>query len=115
MREGEKMGGRGSSSGIGTKAISVEIDGKTYTYRDRGKGIITGLNDMNINSAAKGKSIADIEKLAKEKGYKYKTYSGKQLAQNDKDYRAQRKAASKQLDELWFSAAPRPRKGMRGH
>ena len=109
------MGGRGSSSQIGTKAISVDIGGKTYTYRDRGNGIITGLNDMNINQSAKGKSIADIEKLAKEKGYKYKAYSGKQLVQNDKEYRAQRKATSEQLDDLWFSAAPRPRKGMRGH
>ena len=59
------MGGRGSSSQIGTKAISVDIGVKTYTYRDRGNGIITGLNDMNINQSAKGKSIADIEKLAK--------------------------------------------------
>ncbi len=108
-------GGRGASFGGGPKAVEIKIGNTTVTYRDRGKGKITGLNNMDINKSVKGKSITDLVKMAKEKGYKYKTYNSKQLAENDKAYKKQREAADKQLDRAWYEAAPKPRKGWKGH
>ena len=109
------MGGRGSNSSVGPKAISIKIGNTTLTYRDRGNGKITGLNDMNINNNAKGKSIADLENMAKKAGYQYTTYSRRQLVELDKKYNTDREKASEQLNDLWFRAAPKKRKGWKGH
>lgn len=109
------MGGRGSSSGLNTiKQITVNIDGSNITYRSvNGKTWVVGAGSTVKNTVPL--TLTEIEERAKKAGYPVKTYTAKEYAQYEKDYRKEREETSKQLDRLWFEAGPRPRKGMKGH
>ena len=109
------MGGRGASSGLDTiKQVTVNIDGNNITYRnEKGKTWVVGTGGVTGDTVPR--TLKEIETSARKAGYPVKTYTNKELAQYEKEYRKERKKASKQLDELWFKAGPRPRKGMKGH
>lgn len=108
------MGGRGSSSGLDTiKQITVNMDGVNITYRSA-KGKTWRIEDGNVKDTVP-MTLKEIEERAKKAGYPVKTYTSKEYAQYEKDYRKEREETSKQLDRLWFEAGPRPRKGMKGH
>lgn len=104
-----------SSGGGEVKAIRVTTpDGITLTYRDRGNGHITdldGVESKNTNNL----SIKQIHERAKQMGYKVETYDDKQLGQHDENYKRNREITDRQLNDFWYSAAPRPRKGFKGH
>lgn len=104
-----------SSAGGGVKAIKVTTpDGTVMTYRDRGNGHITdldGVKSKNTNNL----SIKQIHERAKQMGYKVETYDDKQLGQHDEEYKRNREITNRQLNDAWYRAAPRPRKGMKGH
>ena len=60
-------------------------------------------------------TLKEIENRAKKAWYSVKTYTNKEYARYEKEYRKEREKTSKQLDELWYKAGQRPRKGMKGH
>lgn len=60
-------------------------------------------------------TLKEIENRAKKAGYSVKTYTNKEYARYEKEYRKEREKTSKQLDELWYKAGQRSRKGMKGH
>lgn len=109
------FGGRGSSSGLDPiKQITVNIDGDNITYRsEKGKTWVVGTGSVAGNTVPR--TLKEIEASAKKAGYSVKTYTNKELARYEKEYRKEREKTSKQLDELWHKAGPRPRKGMKGH
>lgn len=109
------FGGRGSSSGLNTiKQITVNINGTNVTYRnEKGKTWAIGAGNAGKNTVPR--TLKEIEENAKKAGYPVKTYTNKEYAQYEKEYRKERDKTSKQLDKLWNEAGPRPRKGMKGH
>lgn len=109
------FGGRGGSSGLDTiKQVTVNIDGNNITYRnEKGKTWVVGAGSVGKNTVPR--TLKEIEESAKKAGYPVKTYTNKEYTQYEKEYRKERDKTSKQLDELWFKAGPRPKKGMKGH
>lgn len=99
----------------GVKAIRVTApDGTVMTYRDRGNGHITeldGAEPKNTNNL----SIKQIHERAKQMGYKVETFDDKQLGEHDTKRKMERQETDRQLNNDWYRAAPRPRKGMKGH
>lgn len=109
------FGGRGSSSGLNTiKQITVNINGTNVTYRnENGKTWTIGVGN-NVKNVVP-RTLKEIEESAKKAGYPVKTYTNKEYAQYEKEYRKERDKTSEQLDILWNEDGPRPRKGMKGH
>ena len=108
------MGGRGRYSGLDTiKQITVNMDGVKITYRSE-KGKTWRIENGNVKDTVQ-MTLKEIENRAKKAGYSVKTYTNKEYAQYEKEYRKEREKTNKQLDELWYKAGPRSRKGMKGH
>ena len=106
---------KAAAGGAGVKAIRVTApDGTTMTYRDRGNGHITDLDGYNLKDT-NNLSIKQIHQRAKQMGYNVETFDDKQLGQHDENYKRNREIADRQLNDAWYSAAPRPRKGFKGH
>lgn len=111
------FGGRGSSSGLDKlRQVTVDMNGTKITYRsERGKTYKVGLaNTVSVTDEVP-KTLKEIVNRAKKLGYPIKTYTNREYAQYEKEYREERKKASEQLDILWNEVGPRPRKGWRGH
>ena len=109
------MGGRGWYSGLDTiKQITVNMDGNNVTYRSK-KGKTWRIGNGNSVEDTVPMTLKEIENRAKKAGYSVKTYTNKEYARYEKEYRKEREKTSKQLDELWYKAGPSPRKGMKGH
>lgn len=105
-----------ASSGSGeVKAIRVTSpDGTVMTYRDRGNGHITALDGQqpkNTNNL----SIKQMQDRAKKMGWKVETFDDKQLGDHDAKRKKEREETNRQLNDSWYTAAPRPRKGWKGH
>lgn len=105
-----------ASSGSGeVKAIRVTSpDGTVMTYRDRGNGHITSLDGKqpkNTNNL----SIKQMQDRAKKMGWKVETFDDKQLGDHDVKRKKEREETNRQLNDSWYTAAPRPRKGWKGH
>lgn len=107
-----------SSGGGEIKAIRVTSpDGTVMTYRDRGNGRITNLDDVsqkNVNNL----SIKQIHDRAKQMGYKVETFDDKQLKQHDSERWEERKQMDKFLthyDVRGRGPGSSPRKGWKGH
>jgi hypothetical protein len=60
-------------------------------------------------------SAKEFEKRVTASGAKVTKISKAQAAKAEKKYKSEREKASKALDRAWYSAAPKPRKGMKGH
>ena len=109
------FGGRGGASGLNTiRQITVDMDGIKVTYRSE-KGKTWRIENGNNVKDTVPMTLKEIEDRAKKAGYSVKTYTNKEYAQYEKEYRKDREETSKQLDRLWYEAGPRPRKGWRGH
>ena len=112
------MGGRGSSSGNGSgglKMITVNAGGTHLTYREHGGKTYSIEVGNSPQGPASNKSLAEIKKNAEKAGFQVKTYNKQEYAQYEKTYRENRKVAEARLNKLWYEAAPKPRKGWKGH
>ena len=54
-------------------------------------------------------------KNAKQQGYDVTTYNSSQQKERESKRKADRKNTDKFLNEQWYKAGPRPKKGMKGH
>lgn len=114
------MGGRGGSSGlIQISAFSVITKDGTKTqyffsskngknFYKRGIGEIPKPTPQNMNAN-------EFKNRALSNGAKVENISRKELSRLEKKYKEERRKTGKFLDEQWYRAAPRPRKGMKGH
>lgn len=111
------MGGRGGSSGLSSnavKAVIIDINGSKITYRQRGDHI-TSLSGQEPKQTGIFKTVKDIIKNADQKGLSYTTLNDRQLKDYDEQRKKDRKITDKQLNDLWYKAAPKKRKGWKGH
>lgn len=90
------------------------MDGNNVTYRSE-KGKTWRIGNGNSVEDTVPMTLKEIENRAKKAGHSVKIYTNKEYAQYEKEYRKEREKTSKQLDELWYKAGPRPRKDMKGH
>lgn len=106
---------RTAQSGGGTKAIVVESpDGTKLSYRVNSKGVITDLDGTQPKNT-NGMTLDQIHARAKEMGWKVKTYDDKQIKEYDTQRAKDRQETNRQLNDEWYRAAPKPRKGWKGH
>lgn len=99
----------------GTQAIRITSeDGTTLDYRLHPSGQVTDMGGTEIKNT-NGMSLDDLAARASKLGWNVETFDSKKLQQYDDDRKRQRAESNKFLDDAWYTAAPRPRKGMRGH
>lgn len=53
--------------------------------------------------------------MQKSKGYDVTTYNASQQKERESKRKDDRKKADKFLNEQWYKAGPKPKKGMKGH
>lgn len=106
------MGGRGSNSGIGGKIVAFEID---MGGGSRSSFVVRNGKTYRETGDAVNMPASQLIKNAKRQGYDVKTYNSKQQKEREAKRKEDRKKADKALDKDWYRAAPRPRKGMKGH
>lgn len=113
------MGGRGSSSGIGDggyKITSASGESQEYFFKTRGgnnyyqRGI-SGRVEMTPNNMSPNEFINRVKK----NGGKVEKISNREIKKMEADYKRGRKKIEQELNKAWYSAGPRPRKGMKGH
>lgn len=106
------MGGRGSSSRIGGGVAAFDIDmgeGSKSRFVVR-KGKVYRETGDAVNIAA-----SQLIKNAKQQGYDVTTYNSSQQKERESKRKADRKNTDKFLNEQWYKAGSRPKKGMKGH
>lgn len=101
-------GGTGGGSGK-TVAFDIDMNGAKVSYVVKSGKVYKENGDI-VNLSAD-----QIITNAKGLGYKVKTYNSKQASDREQRRTESRKETSKQLDELWYKAGPKPRKGWKGH
>ncbi len=117
------MGGRGSKSGgIGTgggvAGLTVDFNGEKTTYFFNAKG---GVNYYTNGMGGMPQQIPnnmtpkEFKDRIESNGAKTSVIGAKERKKLEEEHKKQRKEVEKDLDISWFKAAPRPRKGMRGH
>ena len=99
------MGGRGASSGIGAGSskspqalVITTNDGARLEFRKQANGVITDMGGTDVKDM-NGRTFSDLKKFAKEKGYQVKEYTSKDLKKWDENYKADREATKKFLNE----------------
>lgn len=111
------MGGRGAVSGItGTKALIIKFsNGTTSEFREKNGVLLKRTEGGTFEPAGISKTLNELVSNAKKNGYEHRTMNATQVKKYDEAYKENRAASSKQLDNLWFKAAPKKRKGWKGH
>lgn len=114
------MGGRGSTSGAGGvsgyKITPRSGESQEYFFAKRGainyyKRGIGGYWDETPNNM----SQQEFVKRVKSNGGKAEKISNSGIKNRESDYKREREKTEKGLNDSWFRAAPRPRKGLKGH
>lgn len=94
----------------GVQELLVEFDGGSHErYVLYNEKVYTSTGD-EVN-----KTMNQLITRATDLGYKITTYNSSQAKNYREARKKERKKAEKILDEQWIKAAPRPRKGMKGH
>ena len=94
----------------GVQELLVEFDcGSHERYVLYNEKVYTSTGD-EVN-----KTMNQLITRATDLGYKITTYNSSQAKNYREARKKERKKAEKILDEQWVKAAPRPRKGMKGH
>lgn len=113
------MGGRGAVSGItsgGVKALIVKFqNGISKEYREKNGVLLERSVGGTFQPTNATRTLNDLVSTAKKNGYEYTTLNAAQVRKYDSEYKKNRAMSSKQLDDLWFRAAPKKKKGMKGH
>ena len=116
------MGGRGGSSGVSgtgkTKGFDVTANGETtrYYFSSHGgtnyyqRGIDGMPEPTPLNMTAK-----QFRERVESNGAIAKTISAKEYKSDLEAAKASKEKTNKFLDEQWYKAGPRPKKGMKGH
>lgn len=116
------MGGRGGSSGISgagkEKGFDVTVNGETtrYYFSSHGgtnyyqRGIGGTPEPTPLNMTAK-----QFRARVESNGASTKTVSNKEYKKELEAAKSYKEKTNKFLDEQWYKAGPRPRKGMKGH
>lgn len=103
------------SSGGGTKAIKIESpDGTRLSYRVHSNGAVTEIDGV-VPKNTNGMTLDQLSERAKSMGWKVTTYDDNQLKEHDAQRAKDKKETDDFLNRAWYTAAPRPRKGMKGH
>lgn len=98
-----------------TKAIEIESpDGTKLSYRVRSNGSITSIDGVEPKNT-NGMTMEQIIDRGKKLGWKVTTYDDNQLKEHDSQRAKDRAETDKQLNNDWYRAAPKPRKGWKGH
>lgn len=106
---------RTAQSSGGTKAIVVESpDGTKLSYRVHSNGAVTEIDGV-VPKNTNGMTLDQISERAKGMGWKVKTYDDNQLKEHDEKRKKDREETDRQLNDDWYRAAPKPRKGWKGH
>ena len=99
----------------GTQAIRITSeDGTTLDYRLHSDGTVTDMSGTEVKNT-NGMSLDDLASRATKLGWNVETFDSDKLKQYDDDRKRDRAESDQFLDRAWYTAAPRPRKGMRGH
>ncbi len=120
------MGGRGSSSGMKGSGGSSKISGLDVTSKNGETTRYYFTSKNGVNYYQRGLSgmpeptpsnmpAKEFKKRVESNGATTRTVSSKEQHKEQKQYKAGRKSADKLLDQQWYKAAGRPRKGMKGH
>lgn len=116
------MGGRGASSGIGSnKVVGVAIttkDGNTTNYyfvKSGNQNYYQRNADGQLQPTPLNMSMSEFKKRAESNGAKTKNITLSEKTKAEIARKADRDATSKQLNDLWFRAAPKKKKGWKGH
>lgn len=121
------MGGRGSSSGMGskggagkikTRGVSVSLNGETteyYFHSSEGTNYYQRLIDGKPQPTPNNMTMQEFINRAKSNGASVKKISDQEIKRTKQDYKKDREKTNEWLNDQWYRAAPRPRKGWRGH
>lgn len=106
------MGGRGSSSGIsgGVAAFDIDMGGGSRSHF-----VVRNWKTYRETGDAVNMSASQLIKNAKKQGYDVTTYNASQQKERESKRKEDRKKADKFLNEQWYKAGPKPKKGMKGH
>lgn len=117
------MGGRGASAGINGKSgkdagISVTANGEKtdyfFTTKDGvnyyQRGVSGTPEPMPLNMTP-----SEFRERVTASGATVEGITAAQRKKAEAEYKKQREKANKDLDKDWYKAAPKPRKGMKGH
>lgn len=116
------MGGRGGESGFSSSekiaGLSVTIKGESTKYffsSKNGQNFYKRGVEGTPEPTPQNMSAKEFERRIVSNGAKVEKISKSEINRLEKEYREGRKKTEKFLDEQWYKAAPRPRKGMKGH
>lgn len=107
--------GAGKSGGSKLKQITVTKNGVSNTYREHNGAVYRVQIGNVLSGKGSSRSLSEIQKKATEAGYSVKTYTRAEYKQYEAQYKKNREKTNEQLNRAWYEAAPRPRKGMKGH
>lgn len=113
------MGGRGGSGNFShVSGVDVTKDGNTTRYYFTTRGgthyYQRGIDGMP-EPTPQNMSIIEFRERVETNGAITKIVSTSEQRREEIKRKAERKTSDKFLDEQWYKAGPRPRKGQRGH
>ena len=115
------MGGRGSSSGmsgISFRGITVKIDGESTDYffaTVNGTHYYQRGVDGMPQPTPQNMTMSEFKNRVLSNGAEVQTISESKRKKMEERYKKDRRYMDNWLNEQWYRAAPRPRKGWGGH
>lgn len=117
------MGGRGSASGMSggsssVRGITVKMNDEStdyfFTTRNGIHYYQRGIDGMP-QPTPQNMTMSEFKNRVLSNGAEVKTISESKRKKMEERYKKQRQEADDWLNKQWYRAAPRPRKGWKGH